>query len=476
VDQVIAHADDFHARQQAAFTKVAALTGMERSEEAQQVIIQALQDLDRPFPVKPKKAAVASDLKSLQSILLKMSNEELLALQPMGVAAHIAESKLLYQICQCANGHKETLALAALKIVRLTIMHGFASVTPYALALYGVIQSHTQSHREAERFGMLSLQMLERVSDHEVASRTLLLLWTFTMHWKSKLSNIKEGITKAKDLATTMGDLPLSLTCALNATLLAFLQGQERLDLVLESYSQQIVVNELSPAGACFKALAQGIANLSSQFVCGVPWKLSGVIMAEGIMLQQAAERCDDLAKFAVLNVKLQLAAFFNQWESAEELVELIGENDDTLRAHFCIHYYLSTSALVQCVRFNETKKRKYRRTMKKSVSDFKKLAEDGVSICEPFFALLLAEEGVSTSKKQTMLDAFDYAIRCFGKEGSINYQGLAYERAARNLLRHHKDGGTACIYLRNARVCYEKWGAVRKANLLKEEMDQKLR
>jgi hypothetical protein len=194
--------------------------------------------------------------------------------------------------------------------------------------------------------------------------------------------------------------------------------------------------------------------------------------MAEEIMLQQAAEHNTPLTQYALSNVKLQLCVFFDQWEMAEDIVDRLGENYKSLQPHFSHIFFWMLASLTHIIRFNETKKRKYKKVMKKSMKEFQSVVDAGVETCVPMFALLLAEESATGGKKQSMLDAFDYAVRCFGTDRYLNFQALSYERASRNLVRFYPaDVINAKDYMIKARTCYIRWGAHRKVASLDEEM-----
>ena len=195
------------------------------------------------------------------------------------------------------------------------------------------------------------------------------------MHWGTKLINVHEGTAKAYEFAKASGNSDLAFSCALNTCLCSFLQGREKLEIVkgyIRSICDEMTNHEYKDADFnIYRIILQAATNLSGHTY--YPCKLTGEVMAEEIMLQQAAEHNTPMTQYALSNVKLQLCVFFDQWEMAETIVERLGDNYKALQPHFSHLFFWFFSTLTQTIRFNETKKRKYKRVMKKSIKEFKR-------------------------------------------------------------------------------------------------------
>ena len=476
VDEVFTHAETCHDRHPAAFTKISSLIATGQIEEARTLTLQAVQDLGNKFPTRPKKAHAVAEVAKTKGMLSAFTDEQLLSLPPMVIASHMTEVKLLRLLSWCAFrlGDGEMLAVAALRIVRLTINNGFSDSAPYAFAMCGLVHSYSKNHKEASRFGHLSLKGLERVTDTHIKARTLLIAWSFVMHWSSPLAAVHKGSVKAYKLAQLSGDSDLAFSCALNTCVSSFLQGRDNLNVVIgyirSVFDEKTNYEYTNADYNIYRIVLQAATNLSSHSY--FPCKLTGEVMAEEIMLQNAAENQNFVTHYALWNIKLHLCAFFDQWELAEKIVDLIGHNHKCLLSHFSHLFCWMLSALSHTIRFNTTRQRKHRRAMKSAIKEFQSVVDAGVETCEAMFALLLAEESAAGGDQQVTMAAFDYAARCFGKENYVNFQALANERAARNMIRHFpKDAESPKAYLLKARTYYQAWGASCKVALLDEEI-----
>ena len=477
VDQVFRHAQSLQDRHPAVCTKIASLIAIGRIEGARDVTLAAVLELDCKFPTKPKKLHLKDEMLRTGEKLAKRTDAQLLGLQPIVMAAQITLVKLLRQLSWCSFclGDGEMLCVTAFRMVQLTMAYGFSDSAPLAFAMCGLIHSYYKNFKEVPRFGHLCARGLEQVNDTHIKARTLYVLWSFCKHWDTSLAGIHAGLVHASELATSSGDADLAMKCMLNTYISSFLQGRERLDVVIGSIRSVYTahVNHEDTDCSFCRIVLQTTANLKDQ--SRVPYKLTGEFMAEEIMLHDAVEKQHHMVQFALLHAKLQLCAFFNQWEMAEEIVERIGDNHKCLRPHFSHLHYWMLFALTHAIRFNDTKKRKHRRATKLAIKEMNAMVDGGVTACESMFALLLAEESASGGDQNVAIAAFDFAARSFGSQHSFNYQALANERAARNMIRFFpRDAVAAETYLQKARTCYKAWGANCKVAMLDEEIAER--
>ena len=474
VDQVFRHAQSSQDRHQAVFTKISSLIAIGRIEEALAATLTAVLDLESNFPSRPKKAHLKEEMLRTREKLTTRTDEQILGLQAMSIAAHMTMVKLLCQLSWCSFrlGDGEMLGVAAFRTVQLTMAHGFSDSTPFAFAMCGLIHSYYKNFAESSRFGNLGLKGLGRVKDTHIKARTLHVLWSCVKHWDSSLAEAHAGMVHASAVAQSSGDSGLALTCSLNTCIQSFFQGRERLDAVV-AYIRSVYIKHANDKDADYnicRVVLQAKANLSGQ--SSLPYKLTGEFMAEEIMLHDANEKRHMTTQFAVWHAKLQLCAFFNQWQLAEEIVDSIGDNHKCLQPHFSHLHFRMLAALTHAIRFNETKQRKHRRATKLAMKELNAWVDGGVAVCESMFALLLAEESASRGDQSVTIAAFDFAVRCFRSSESVNYQALANERAARNMIQFFpKDAATAKTYLQKAGACYKAWGAAHKAALLDDEI-----
>jgi predicted ATPase len=476
VDQILRNATSIQDQHQALFTKVTALIATREIGLAHNLTINAIIALSSKFLAKPKKSHVNLEITRTSAALSSISEEQILGLQPMVIAIQTTEVKLLRILSWCSfrRGDGEMMAVTAFRIVQLTIVNGFCDVTPFAFAICGLVHCFLKNVKDASYFASLSIQGLERVTDTQITAQTLHVVWSFVGHLSFMPSEVHAGLLRSYTLAKLSGDSDLTFLCALNCCASSLLLGSENLEVVLgfirTAFDDTSQKNYKDTDNNIYRILFQASNNIatSSSFPC----RLTGEIMAEEIMLQDALEKNDDLTHYALWYVKLLLCAIFDQWEAAEDLVDKINESHKCLQPHFSLFHYWMLAGLTYTIRYNITKKRKYRRNIKLFRKQLNDAIEKGVASCEPMFALLLAEESALSGNLTTIMNSFDFAANSFAKDKRFNYQALTYERASRNILRLFPSNlSDAQRYVMKARQAYVSWGANCKVAFIDEEI-----
>jgi predicted ATPase len=147
----------------------------------------------------------------------------------------------------------------------LSIQYGNASVSPFAYASFGLILCGTVGDIEfGYQFGQLALSLLSKLNTHALRARTLLIVYTFIIHWKEHARVLLKPLLEGHQSGLETGDLEFAAYCAYNYCFQSFLLGKELVEAKREMAKYKEVICQLKQGVALTanQVFRQSVLNL----------------------------------------------------------------------------------------------------------------------------------------------------------------------------------------------------------------------
>jgi tetratricopeptide (TPR) repeat protein len=138
------------------------------------------------------------------------------------------------------------------------------------------------------------------------------------------------------------------------------------------------------------------------------------------------------------------------------------------------LNFYESLSLLALCLNEDEVNKIQFLKQVSSNQKRMKKWAFHAPVNYQHKYELVEAEKARVLGKSAKAMDYYDRAIRGASKQGYIQEEAIAYERAAEFYLSLGREE-IGQFYMKNAYQCYASWGATAKVKALEAEYPQLL-
>jgi predicted ATPase/signal transduction histidine kinase/CheY-like chemotaxis protein len=358
--------------------------------------------------------------------------------------------------------------LVACKMVELTLAHGLCAISPMGASAYGFELAIARRYAEAERFGRAAIAAVERHRFVACRAKVLDIFGAAIVIWtqgpQAGIEALREGVRAARE----SGDAIFAGLCQVHAAVLLFAKGASLDEVAQEAHSAIDFIRAAGYAPMADPLVVTGrvIGNLRgkegdtlagpefdvfAEAMTKHPIPLMGTWLHLHLLLARVIyeDRAGALVEAARARPLVMLvrgqhaevdAAFYSAlaitagWEDAEpesreRLKSELSEHDQHLRmcAESCPEAFLHSSLLVK------------------------------------------AEIARTEGRVDAAMENYDGAIRSARESGFVHVEALAHERAAR-LCRTRGLPVAADLYLREARACYIRWGAVAKVRRLDAE------
>jgi PAS domain S-box-containing protein len=362
--------------------------------------------------------------------------------------------------------------LAVLRLASLSLQHGLSDVSPLAFAqLSMAIGPRYGDYRGGFRFGQLGVALVDREDLSRFRGKVYCLV-AYVLPWTTSIEAASAMMRRALDLALEKGDPLFAAFCqwgliSLGLASGARLDGVEaeaerylqstrrgRFDLVTAIITTQLaLIRTLRRLGQTFGRLDDGqLDELQMEHHLSSSPMLAIAACWHWIRKMQARYFAGDYAAAVDASSNAQPLTWISpiQFETAE----------------FCFFSALSHAASWDFAPLDE--KRQHVDALKTHHRQLESWTEDCPENFENRAALVGAEIARIEGRILDAEQLYEQAIRSAREHGFVQNEGLAYELAARFYAARGLEP-FADLYLRNARHCYQRWGADGKVRQLDE-------
>jgi PAS domain S-box-containing protein len=468
------HANNYVDTAAVTRVRLALFTNLDQSDRAVQVGLECLRQIGIDWPLHPTQADVRHDFEQMQQLLGGRSVEQLLDLplmsDPSWNATMIVLSELLPPAGFCDGN---LLNLVLLRMVNLSLEHGNSDASCFAYSCINMVLGyHFDDYQTAFRFGQLSHDLVETRGLDRFRGRAILCFGAMAIPWARHLSTGRPHILRAFEASLESGDQPAAtyscnhlitnlLGCGVPladvqkelTTRLEYIR-RTKFGLVFDMMTGQLalvrVLRGLTPSFESFDdpefdehQFEQHLEG-DPRLVVATCWywvrKLQALFFAE--------------KNLAALEAASKARRTMWSWPSFFEEAEY--------------HFFsaLASAALCDSLPIDE------RSGAIEAIIAHQRKIEIWADGCPENFsnraALVAAELARLDGKALEAERLYEHAIRLARENGFIQNEAIACELAARFYLSRGFER-IAYAYLRDARSCYDRWGAVGKVRQLEQ-------
>ncbi len=445
-------------------------TSLNESKRAVAVSLDYLRYLGVEWSSHPTEEEARQEYQQIWMQLGTRTVEELIGLPLMSDPTSLGTMDVLIKLLPPAMfTDPNLLSLAVCRAVNLSLEQGHSDGSCVAYVWFGAISGpHFGNYKAGFRFGQLGYELVEKGGLQRFQARTYMWYGQFVMPWTKHLRASREFTQRAFDAAYKVGDLfAVAVTFDhLNANSLA--TG----DSLVEA--QRVAENGLEFAGRARFAYFIGVIGPQLALIRtlrGLTKKFGSFDDEAGVEQHFASVPAATLPQCWYWIRKLQARFFAGDYDAAldasskaERFLWTAPSIFETAEYHF----YSALSHSASCDSAFPDQQRQHLEALAAHHRQLEIWAENCPENFENRVALVGAEIERVQGQPLKAEQLYERAIRSAFENGFVHNEALANELAARFYAARGFEK-IAHTYLRDARYCYGRWGAVGKVRHLDE-------
>jgi len=470
---VIAHTREPVETAQAYYLKILLSSGLDRSEEAVALGIEALRLFGERLPPAPTTIDLLRELARVIYRLKGRKADALLDLPRMADPHKQAAISLLMAICPAAYfRNPDLMSLSALKIVSMSLRHGQTSASPFGYVLYGLIRGALfNDYKGGHEFGRLAVEL----ADHDglIAQRCKIrmIFGGFINYWRQPIETSLELLRSSLQLALDCGDVQYANYSILQILFLRLARGDDLGEMEQECQRYEHFIEQTSDwfAVSSYRVRRQYVLALKNRTSNG--WSLTDSGYDEQSALA-AFETAGNLTAWSYyLIVKLQLTFLFGQLDEARRFAQASEAQIRAVLNQIVVaeHYFYSALTSVALLRQARGRGRDLWRALNRARAKLRRWARHCPENFSPHHLLVEAEFMSLKGRPYATERAYETALAGAQQHNFRHIEALANELAGEFYLTSERRN-VAKAYLHEARKGYARWGATAKV----EQITQK--
>ena len=434
--------------------------------------LTCLRELGIDVPAHPTEDQVQAEYEALWHTLDGRTIESLIDLPLLTDPELVAATQVISVISTPAYfvNHRLYL-LEACRMARISVQHGTSRDSAFAYVALGVMLGPVfHRYGDGYRFAKLACDLVEKHGF--VANRGKIYASTaVAAAWTQPIASVIDLIRTAVRAAIETGDLIYACYGALSSITCLFLRD-DPLDMVWRESEMA-----LDLARKARYADAADIIVCHQRFIASMQDRSATVSTFSDAQFNETAFEAQFtegpnvmmICWYWIIKLKARFLAgnYTEALRAADKAKQLLRATAGQIQ-QLDYYYYaaLTVSALYETASADEG--RGWRELLREHQEQLREWAEINPSTFADKHALVLAEIGRLEKRDAEALRLYEHAIHLAHENGFVQNEGLAHELAAQYCLaRKLETAGYA--HLRNARNCYDRWGAHGKVKQLDE-------
>jgi len=455
------HAQDVLDTVRARETEILANMAQGKIPEAVEIGLTALQELGIEFPRQPEPDDFAAYYGAIKAAMAGRSPMELMALPPMTDPNALAALRLLVStyapVFFC---RPELIPFIIMKQVALSLQYGNSPLSPLGYAIYGLLLcGPLQEYQTGYQFGQLAAERVSDPASASIRTHTTQMIAFAILPWHTSLHTCIAMLRDNYAAGMALGDMMYAMYSANTQLFYAYYAGLP-LEMLLAECQTYLRAAETQPyVLERMKFAATMVACMAGS---ADPARSARDLFAERMSVAPFEESHDAGMQHLFYLNKMYLALLFDQ---PEESLRYAGIVQQLLPASVGIYVYslfFFYDALAHAAAYHLFEATRQQLARERITGHLQQLAR-WAELCPTNFAhkhaLVQAELLRIEGRFEEALDAYDEAIRLAKIAGFLHEEALANECAAKFWLSKQKPH-LASIYLHNAHICYQLWGA----------------
>eukprot|EP00980_Cylindrotheca_fusiformis_P007764 scaffold1648_cov115-Cylindrotheca_fusiformis.AAC.19 len=432
-----------------------------RPAEALQICLDALW-VSNDFPKRFQPLHMMTDLRKVRRYFEAHTDEDFLQIPPVANSVKRTTMELIATVSQRAYACNNMVQyfLGCLRVIRLSLEHGFTGRTAIALSGYAAYLSYSDSQNAAVRMGRLAVRMLEKVEDRKKAEPSIIFTVSNIIDcWNKPMEVILRSQHKAFKSAMECGNIEIAFLNRIGAFRYMLLSGYP-LDAVAKFGAET-----LEQLGLYNAALTR-----SYMIECLMPLKhlQSGENKCDwGLWLNTSIEGSKD-EKYQLLFhflSRLFLGVMFGNLEFSKRISDKLAVHAQTDILHCNLVQRLFFSGLTYSRLARQSGKKKHLIRSRQFADKLRKLIYSKGTTPLHLLKLLDADILASSGRGRDEIQAsYDIAIAMALETGHIQFAALGSEIAGEVFLRKG-DESLGKRFMFDARALYKEWQAFAKVD-----------
>jgi predicted ATPase/signal transduction histidine kinase/GAF domain-containing protein len=440
-------------------------------DRAMAIVLDYLHRIGIDWPLHPTDEQVQREYERTWSQLGTRQIEEMIDLRLMSDPASIATLDVLTRVPIPAlstdrNLHATVICMA----VGLSIESGNDDASCFHYVWLGRIAAHTfGDFKNAFRFAQLGIELLEKKGLRRFRAATYTAFGIGIAPWMKPLSACRDLMRQAFETANSIGDLTGAMLSRVCLHTLLLPAGDPLVEVQNETESSLHLARKAK--FGFFAALSESQLGLI-RTLRGSTGALGSFEHAQfdEIGFERNLEKYQPPLHCCYWIRKLQALFFAGDFASAVDASSrarpLLWTNPNIDLAEYTFYSALARAALWNCA--SDDQRSEHLDALAVHYKQLQIWADHCPANFQDRADLVGAEVARVGGRDLEAERLYEEAIRSAHKNGFIQNEGLAHELAARYYLAHGLDTA-GYAHLRNARNCFDRWGAQGKVRQLEE-------
>jgi len=446
------------------------LVTLGQNDQAIEIALSYLRRMGIRWTAHPSEEEVRAEYEELRRNLLEKPIEAWRDFPPMTDPEALAAMEVLLQLAPASALATDGNLLCACvcRMANLTFTYGSSEGSPSAFVWLGVVLgAHLGDYQSGFRFAKLGLDLVETRGLERFRVRANMLFGAHVNPWSQHYSAGRPMLERAFADANELGDITFASYCCSNLVTLFLAAGEElevaeneaefRLQFVRD-HQFSFVADLITPSLQLIRTLRGKLPTFGRLDGDG----FSEEEFPKGLGHHPIAECWYWVRKLQARFLAGDYAAAADAASKAENLLWT-----SVYMIEFAEYHFYAALARAGCFdNASEVERDTLRRSLREHADQLHRWAENAPANFEACAALVEAEIARTEGRTLEAMDLYERAIHGATEHGFLHQRAIANELAG----RFHAKRGFDTIgraYLREARDCYERWGAVGKLSQL---------
>jgi hypothetical protein len=460
IASVLQNARDFPDKLRASTLQIYALGSRSRHEEAVRLGLKVLGELGERFPRRGRKFATMVGVARTTFLLRQKTDDALLGLPTLVDPEKLATMRVLSILWMSVLIACPDLGpLLVVRLIQITLEYGLCAPSTLAFSSFGMLMLRRGRHKEAFRYGQLSLVALDKFQATEYLPRVFCAVYAGFNTWKFPLRSSLKHLAFAHQVGLETGDIESAMFNSMLYTLIAFWAGRPLEGLLIETQQSISLMQKYRQDTALrfTSLLLQFVLNLTGR--SRDPLILTSDDYEREVEVKRIGRSAHNYYRTPLSMYRFLLAFYFNEYDLAEKLARESRSNKffDTGSLMYSLNsFYQAMTAMALAQHSRDRRRVSFARRSLKRLKKYEQLVPEN---CQNKVLLIEAELAAYNGNMELALAKFARSIDKAGEEGFLHEQALACERAG-SALRRSSDYAGALPFLCRAQSLYQEWGA----------------
>lgn len=434
--------------------------------------LELLELLGLRLPKRPKLIHIISNLIKLKTTIGRKSLVDIISVEEATDPKDIAIVRIaMFAASSAYMASPNHLPVLVFNAARHAIRFGHSAYTPYAFALFGLIQlAKLEDIQAGYNYGKMAMRLWEKLQTQETKQRATAIFHFFIRHWKEPVAVTFAPLEQIAYASLEVGSTESFGYAKAHRYMNQIFAGLELKDMALEYLNIQPALHEyrLVSMHQVFDVWGQFVENLQGRSENAAILNGSLFNKQKDLVKIKADKNLMCLGFYGI--AQCTLAYLFSNFGLAIEVSDVVENNIDNLPGMYVIgdYYFFHSLILIKQLELTNAKRKsyKFKKLLRRNIGKLKSYSEACPENRQHLYYLVQAEFCRIRNKPAQRL--YEQATFLANKHNMLMAECICLELYGRYLVTHNKN--SSFEVLSQALQKYERWGATAKVSQLKAE------